>query len=363
VAHKLDRNSRLSYSSTMSLNLLFLPKAQPRSSCHSFRLCLQTGGTGFGTTLLALSVLLSSPVARSEEPVTNSPPTRLPTTEVVGQFRSIHDVTSETELVGPANQPEWTTRRIFAETDVYVIPTGEIEFNQFYISSHPRHDKPANLFESELEIGLPWRTQFDVEMNYSVVQGNLQYDSTMLELPHALADWGKIPLNPTVDAGWRFNVGEADSYLFRLLLAEQFSDRLQFGANLAYERQTGGERETDYELTAALNYSLIDSKLSVGAQLIVEYETAQEREFDAEDNVFETKSTYSTSVLLGPSLLYRPTQTMYLGVTPLFGLTHDAPVVEAYFLLGIDFEPFGNRYAKANESPDTRQFDSLRRRR
>jgi hypothetical protein len=276
-------------------------------------------------------------------------PTRMPPVAVVGAAPGVHEVNSESDLVGPAKQPEWTARRVFAETDVYVIPTGEFEFNQFFISSHPRHGNPESLFESELELGLPWRTQFDVEMNYGVREGKLTYDSTMIELPHALADWGKIPLNPAIDAGWRFKAEGADSYIFRALLAEQFGERFYFGANLSFERQLSGDLETGYELNSALNYRVIDRKLSVGAQLVVEYETAREREFDAEENEWETQSVHSTQVLLGPSVLFRPTRNIYLGVTPLFGLTSASPVVEAFFLVGIDFEPFRGRSSKEQE--------------
>src|ERR1051325_2299889 len=80
-------------------------------------------------------------------------PRRLDEVTVFGT-NSIHGVPSESDLVGPANQPEWTTRRSFAEADIYVIPQGEIEFNQFYISSHPREGKPENIFESEFALGL-----------------------------------------------------------------------------------------------------------------------------------------------------------------------------------------------------------------
>jgi hypothetical protein len=132
--------------------------------------------------MLIIAGVVGAPWFCSQAQLTNdvgaAPPVRLPQVIITSRAISLHDVASESELVGPANQPEWTTRRIFAETDVYVIPTGEIEFNQFYISSHSRHEKPENLCETELEMGLPWRTQFDVEMNYSVHDGNLTYDST-----------------------------------------------------------------------------------------------------------------------------------------------------------------------------------------
>ena len=80
---------------------------------------------------------------------------RMEPVEVFARSGGIHDVSSESDLVGPAHQPEWTTRRAFAETDIYVIPPGEMEFNQFYVLSHPRHGKPENIFESEFEFGLP----------------------------------------------------------------------------------------------------------------------------------------------------------------------------------------------------------------
>jgi len=124
------------------------------------------------TFFSALTSLIAATICSATGQVTNAndqatPRTMEPVT-VFGKRASVHDVTSEADLVGPAHQPEWTTRRAFAETDIYVIPPGEIEFNQFYISSHPRHGKPENLFESEFEFGLPWRTQFDVEPNYSI---------------------------------------------------------------------------------------------------------------------------------------------------------------------------------------------------
>jgi hypothetical protein len=198
-------------------------------------------------------------------------------------------------------------------------------------------------------------------MNYSLEDGRMSYDSTMLELPHALADWGKIPLNPAIVAGWRFRTDQDDSYLFRLLLAEQFRERFHFGANLGFERQVAGELETEYELNAALSYSLIDNKLAVGAQFIVEYETARGGESDDEVGFSEAESEHATTILLGPSLLYRPTRNLYIGLIPLFGLNKDSPAVEAFFLVGIDFEPFSRGYSREEKSEGEFPFQPVRR--
>jgi hypothetical protein len=270
-----------------------------------------------------------------------SGPVKLPPASVIGT-RRLHDVPSESDLVGPAQQPEWTTRRAFAEADIYVLPQGEIEFNQFYVSSHPRHGKPENEFESEFAFGLPWRTQFDVELNYRVEDGRFRYDSTRLEMPHALADWGKIPLNPAVDAGWRFNNGTDDAYLFRLLLAEQFGERVHFGANFGFERQIGGELETEYELNVALSYVALNKKLTVGAEFLAEYET--DREGD-----------HATTALIGPSLLFKPSRDTHIGLVALAGLTHDSPALEIFVIFGIDFEPFGWNWLGKKSAGDEMQ--------
>jgi len=293
--------------------------------------------------------------ADTSAPTSNSVPARLKEAVVIGSGTSLHDVESESDLVGPANQPEWTARRVFAETDVYVIPSGEIEFDQFYISSHPREGKHENLFESEIAIGLPWRTQFDVEMNYEVTGGSVRYNSTFLELPHALADWGKIPLNPAINFGWRFNNDESDAYILRLLLADQFGERLHFGSNLSFEQQIGGPGEREYELTAALSYVAIDRRLAIGAELVVEYEEGG-GELDEEDNA----SKYSTTVLLGPSVLFRPSKNTHLSFVPLVGLTGDSPWVEAFLVFGIDFEPFRRGGGSESENDRVQPIRRLR---
>ena len=258
----------------------------------------------------------------------NSPPEKLPPVTVFGRRPSLHDVASESDLVGPAHQPEWTTRRAFAETDIYVIPSGEFEFNQFYELEVPRHGKAEHGFESEFEFGLPWRTQFDVELLYGIEDGRLEYQSTRLEVPHALANWGKIPLNPAIGPGWRFNNQGADSFLVRLLLAEEFGDRFHFGGDFGYEQQVDDERETEYELNLALSYVAINKKLTVGFEFLFEHEA--EKGHLSGDNKF----------LLGPSILYKPTRDTHLGLVAMAGLTHDSPMLQIFLIFGFDLEPF-----------------------
>jgi len=137
---------------------------------------------------------------------------------------------------------------------------------------------------------------------------------------------------------------------------------VRFGANLTYERHASmdpnAEEQFDdaYEFTTALNYLLIDNRLSVGAQFIVEYETEREREAPG----LERETEHETEILLGPTILWRPTRSMYAGLAPLFGLNHDSPTVEAFFLIGFDFEPFA-RSRSGSDAERNGQFEPLRR--
>jgi hypothetical protein len=63
-----------------------------------------------------------------------------------------------------------------------------------------------------------------------------------------------------------------------------------------------------YELNSTLNYRLIDKKLSRARSYVV--------------------------------------------ATPLFGLTSQSPVGEAYFLIGVDFEPFRGGSSKGQEGEE-----------
>ena len=327
-----------------------------RAVCESCRGEIPRTGFSFYRTALALAgVCLSLPMPAQAQNTNEVSSIRLAPSIVTDKSASLHDVASESDRVGPAKQPEWTTRRVFAETDIYVIPPGEIEFNQFYTPIVPRSGQMHHPFETELELGRPWRTQVDMEQNYNATGGKLHHDSSLVEIPHALADWGEIPFNPAIEAGWRFNNDEANACMFKLLLAEEFNPRLHFGANLGFGRQVGDEHETAYEFNVALSYVVKDSKLAVGVEALVEHESWHGGDDD-------DGPTHSTTVMVGPSVLYKPTRNTHVGLVTLFGLTNDSPVMQAYVIFGIDFEPFsGGRTAREGDGKDASLFQPVHR--
>lgn len=126
-------------------------------------------------------------------------PTRLAPVLVTGQ-----QVPGENKVLGSYSQPEWTARRRFATTRVYVQPEGQVEVELGTIFARPAEGPRTQLFRQEIEVGLPHRFQIDLENTFQdyregeVGAGAWHRDSTAVELRYALADWDKIPLNPTV---------------------------------------------------------------------------------------------------------------------------------------------------------------------
>ena len=67
------------------------------------------------------------------------------------------------ELIGDYAQPRWTAQRLFAGTRTYVIPNGEVDFEQWFRFEVPKHGGPTELTaQSEIEFGLPHRFQLDL---------------------------------------------------------------------------------------------------------------------------------------------------------------------------------------------------------
>src|SRR6266436_1494134 len=83
---------------------------------------------------------------------------------------------SEDQPLSPRNQPEWTTRRRFSTTRIYVISPWQFEFEQWWKGKFPREGKSEHLFQSEFEVGLPYRFQLDFYENVERTStGTLQH--------------------------------------------------------------------------------------------------------------------------------------------------------------------------------------------
>jgi hypothetical protein len=256
-------------------------------------------------------------------------PTTLPQVEVTANRVSDH------EPVGPYSQPKWTTKRRFPTTRVYLQrQPGEFGLEQWWRGRFYDGGVSKHRFQEEIEIGLPHRFQFDFYWNWAVDKDSAAgHDSFALELRHAFADWGKLPLNPTVYAEYKFVNEDADVYEAKLLLGDNLGQRANYGINLIWEAETGGEKKQEWGGSVGLSYVLVEEKLSAGFEVKYMQET-----------VAGSRSDPEHSLVAGPSIQWRPTSNTHLDVTPLFGLTEDSPNVEAYVVFGIDFGGGIHRY-------------------
>ena len=236
----------------------------------------------------------------------------------------------EEQPVGAYEQPEWTTERRFPTTRVYLQETpGDVGVEQWVKAQWPRDEKANFLFQEEGELGLPHRFQLDVYENWARdEEGTIQQDSVSLELRYALADWGKLPLNPTLYGEWTFRNPDlgADKYEVKLLFGDEFAQRWHWGVNFAYEQETGDELTREYAASEGVSYTVLDKKLSIGEEIKVESETPK-----------DDRHPIPLEVDVGPSVQWRPTPNTHLDVVPLIGVTSDSPLVESWIVFGVDF--------------------------
>jgi hypothetical protein len=278
--------------------------------------------------VFAAVVLFGSPEKSAAQYAGATPDQSEATTEAVRITGVAPERLSQQILVGPNQQPEWTTTRAFSTSRVYVRPPGTFAFVNFWTPEF-KDGEDEHAFRHELEIGLPYRFQLDLYQNWGIEDGRSFYKGASVELRYALAKWGKIPLNPTLYGEWNFNDNAPDVWELKLLLGETFGNRWNWAANFTFEQETGGEREREIALSSALTYAVIDPILNVGIEILWERKTEKESRNNAEHEF-----------LVGPSINVHPTRWSFITVAPLFGATADSPDVEVFVLAGFKF-PFG----------------------
>ena len=292
-----------------------------------------------------LTASLSLFIACSALAVTPSPAgpelTQLPTVVVDGG--------KSEDLIGPYQQPRWSARgRFSSDTDVYVLPPFEAFLDIDYQLTVPRHGTATHLFTQEVEMGLPHRFQIAYENALEFHNGRGQETLHTLEGRWALADWGEIPLNPTLFVEYKFGVGREaitdaadaadaadggagpttrripNAYELRLLLGEQFGEKTQWALNLFREQQLGGSREIEMGFSQALSYAIFNEKLRVGAEMQFIRST---------DSASRGSPAYELDI--GPSFSYKPSKRTRFDLAALFGTTKDSPEVKLFAVFSI----------------------------
>src|SRR5436309_2343215 len=277
-------------------------------------------------------------------------------------------VTGEDEAGTAYGAPRSFSRSRFSNlTNAYVLPPWAFYFGEIYEGDAFRHGPPDHLFTQEIEMGLPYRFGVAAETTFEQFNGGGGDSTVSIEGRYALADWGKIPLNPTLFAEYKFGVGPIrheerpppagggeeeeeggppqvpDAYEFRLLLAQEFGGRFEWAMYWFFEKENTDDRVREWGFSQAVMTPVLlpNERLKVGLEM--EY-----KNFTTKD----TRGDPLNSFVIGPSVAWKPTASTRLDVSPLFGCTDDSPVVDVFVVFSW---LFGNERAEA-EAPVSSRF-------
>src|SRR6266480_1808332 len=280
-------------------------------------------------------------------------------------------VTGE-EVPSAYGAPPGISRSRFSNTtQAYVLPPWSFFFGELYEGQGFRHGPPDHLFTQEVEMGLPWRFNVAAEAQFERFNGGGGAQTVSLEARWALADWNKIPLNPTLFAEYKFGVGTIrheevppppgeggeeeeeeeeggppkvpDAYEVRLLLAQDFGEHVEWAMNWFFEKENTGDRgrEWGFSQSAMIPVLLPNERLKIGIEM--EYKNVTTK---------DTRGDPLNSFVLGPTVAWKPTAQTRLDISPLFGCTHDSPVADVFVAFSW---LFGGERAEA-EAPVSSRF-------
>jgi hypothetical protein len=264
--------------------------------------------------------------------------------------------------------PAFSRSRFSNTTQAYVLPPWAFFFGEIYEGQGFRHGPPDHIFTQEIEMGLPYRFGVAAEATFERFNGGGGAETVSLEARWALAEWNKIPLNPTLFAEYKFGVGTIrheegpapppgeeeeeesgppkvpDAYEFRLLLAQDFGEHAEWAMNWFFEKENTGDRgrEWGFSQSAMMPVLLPNERLKIGVEM--EY-----KNFTVKDTRGDPQHTF----LIGPTVAWKPTAQTRLDVSPLFGCTDDSPVADVFVAFSW---LFGGKGAEAAEAPVSTRF-------
>ncbi len=255
--------------------------------------------------------------------------------------------------------PASFSRSRFANlTNAYVLPPYGVYAGLIYAGSALRFNRPDHIFTQEIEVGLPHRFGVAIENGVQSFRGRVQETTFSLEGRYAFADWNKIPLNPTVFVEYRKGIGDIlhdegaphqlapgegdaaarqrqahipDGVEVRLLLAADYHEKVEWALNLFFEQEIEADRGREWGFAQSIVVPVLPrEQLKLGVEM-------QYSNFTDKD----TRGTPANRFILGPTAAFKPTRNTRIDISPLFGVTYDAPRVEAFAVLSYVFGPGG----------------------
>ena len=207
--------------------------------------------------------------------------------------------------------PDLSRGRISTLTKSYVLPPFSFELEMVYEGDVFRNGPPRHSFTQEVEMGLPLR--FDVAVQNEVERSAGDTDDRVsLTGRYALADWNKIPLNPTALAEYKFGIGRLpDAVEFGAIFSHDFRHMVEWAMNWSVEQEVNGSQSTGWGFAQSVEVPVLlpEEKLEIGLEM--QYRHAEET----------SRLDQPRGFVIGPTLAWRPSKCARLYLSPLFGVT------------------------------------------
>ena len=154
--------------------------------------------------------------------------------------------------------------------------------------------------------------------------------SFTLEARYALANWNKLPLNPTISVEYRFGLDNAvqDSGEFALLISHDFPHLVEWAMNIFVDREFDGRESTNGGFAQSVEVPVLlrEEKLEVGLEM--QYRSGGE--------TIEPDRTIK-GLVIGPTLAWRPTKSIRFDLSPLFGCSDHTPAFQMFAVFSFSF--------------------------
>ncbi len=309
----------------------------------------------FAVTCAAFSFSFS---ASAQDAVSTPPPS--PASSTNSTASTAESGTAQTvvvrgeEVPSAYGAPPALSRSRFSNlVNAYVLPPYAVYAGLIYQGDALRFNRPDHSFTEEVELGLPYRFGVAVENQIETFRGTTQERSFSIEGRYALADWDKIPLNPTLFVEYKFGIGDIlhdegppepagkgealdflnehnplpDAVEVRLLLAETFGE-VEWALNGFFEQETSGDRGREYGFAQSAMVPIIlpRERLKVGVEMLLTTFT---------DKGIRDDPSYR--FIIGPSIAWKPSKNTRFDVSPLFGATDDSPRASVFAVFSYVF--------------------------
>lgn len=212
----------------------------------------------------------------------------------------------------------------FINAKVTLQAPGHVAFRQHWEGVTPGHgEKFFHILESELTIGILPHLQLSLIEASQIISGSWDATAVSTRLRYALADYGRIPLNPMLQAGWEFAAHGPGAWQGGLLLSERIGDRWLWAGNFVWDQVTGGDRDREILASTGLRYEVLPG-VSVGGEFKFE-------------NAKVPGQPSQSEYLLGPSFVWRINDHCGIVAGSFFGLSKDSIANETNVTLQIRF--------------------------